>query len=156
MKLYKQLFLITGLIVSALSTIAQVNPTPRDTKLFILPNREVQLTQVQKDSMISPFDLLTSKDTVNISLYFKADSIADQDSIFIKLGSAQGLGDLANHQIAFDPLTSQLPSGMDYFRSNEHLKIDLGQFWFRRQFYCEVVLQNKQGIKSTQAVYHNK
>ncbi|HBS88599.1 MAG: hypothetical protein A2W91_18335 [Bacteroidetes bacterium GWF2_38_335] len=144
----KNLYLIFIGIVCSFSVFAQNAPSDVHLNLELTQGKVIP-TEVM-DTLTDPMILLTSSDTVSISVFMVTSDTTTLSKIHVKLGLTDGGSELIQSTFIFDGTP---PSGLVYFRDENVIKLSLGQFTYNQVFYCEVYFEDNSGVLSTVTKY---
>lgn len=122
-------------LVTIVKVQAQV-PQPLQIELYVQPTQTLMIPESVSDTILSPLSLLSSTDSVNLSVVvYLADTI-NVDSLHIKLGSNFGQNDLYSQAISWNSINT------DYIRHANYIRIPIGSYLFLSNYYLGVQVEN--------------
>jgi len=132
---------LTSIIGLALK--AQTVPSPSETYLSLEVLNPVTLSDEILDTLTDPMSILTTSDTMLVSVSMILADTNVVTKIHIKLGSTLGGNDLLDQSYNYDDLNLILPQS--YFREEEMVSLGLGEYLNSGVFYCEIKLEDSVG-----------
>lgn len=146
----KIIFITILLIVMAVNVNSQTISAPENVSLNLELTQAKQIPNEVADTLMDPMSILTSSDTLNISVFLETADTVNLSKIHLKLATTDGGNDLLDHVFDFDATPA---SGFFYERDGNLIKIGLGQYLYHRIYYCEIYFEDTFGNLSDVTKY---
>jgi len=141
------LLLAFAIVALGLSGVeAQTITIPANLSLIVQPDAQVLMTAIQADTATNPMSILTSADTVEISLIFLSPDTTGVDSVIATIGTTLGGSDVLQHTFVFD----QTPAGnLSWLRTGTSIKLGAGHHAYSTPLFGTIQLKSSLGAIST-------
>lgn len=131
----KKINLLLFLVIITISLKAQTVPSPLEVYLNIETVNPTTIPDEVLDTLKNPLMLMSTNDTLKISLSMFLEDTSLVSKIYIKLGRTLGGNDLLEQVF-------NLTLPQSYYRESEMVTIGLGEYQNSGAFFCEIVLED--------------
>ena len=131
---------------------AQNLPTPSGIMVFQKPVNPIVLDDDALDELDDITDLFDSSTQINYEVSVNLSDTLHVNKIHVKLGTTEGGNDIGEHTYTYDDLSD---STYTYSREEYALLLGVGQHGYQPNIYCEVYVEDSNGLISAVAKYNN-